>query len=416
MDQELSLAYKKRIARKRYITIAAIFLLVIAGVFLFRSVLKGSVRRETLIMAEASLGAIEETIAATGIVQPEYEVVITTPIQARIVNVFHSAGTPIKKGASILQLDKEFSQLAYEKLQDEQEMKKNKITQLRWTLDKSLLDLQTQYSIKELRVKSLEATLKSEQQLFDIGGGTQENINTALLNLNVARKELEQLKKQISNQNESNKADLKELNFEIDIHRKEINEMKSKMEQAEIISNRDGVVTWVKDEIGSVINPGDELARIADLTSFKVEASISDTYADRLVAGGSVIVKINREEIRGKISNVKPTVENGIVKFTVVLDNKAHKLLRPSLKVDVYVVQSYKDKVVRVKNGPVFNEKGEQEIFVVNGDRAEKRMVRLGISNFDYIEIAEGVKPGEMVIISDYAEFAHLNAFTIKGQ
>ncbi len=304
--------------------------------------------------------------------------------------------------------------MEFDKLNDEQEVNRNKIHQLRLSLQKNLNDLHTQQAIKALKIKSLETALADEQTLLNIGGSTPENVKQAQLNLRIARLELQQLEKLIANGQETMQADLKSLGFQMKIQEKSIRQLNRKLEQAEIQATQDGVITWVNDKIGSTVSEGAELVRLADLSSFKVEGSISDAYAHQLKPGGNVMVRVNETDLRGKITQVQPEVDNGIVKFMISLDQKNHALLRSNAKVDVYVVTAFVNKVVRVKNGPAFNGSAEQKIFVVKGKEAVIRTVRTGESNFDYIEIKSGLQAGEEIIISQMGEYANQPVLSIR--
>ena len=79
------------------------------------------------------------------------------------------------------------------------------------------------------------------------------------------------------------------------------------------------------------------------------------------------------------------------------------------------MVSAVKDKVVRVKNGPAFNGAAEQKLFVVQGKEAVPRMLQTGESNFDYMEIKSGLKPGEQVIVSDMQDFVTKDRVQIKN-
>jgi HlyD family secretion protein len=96
---------------------------------------------------------------------------------------------------------------------------------------------------------------------------------------------------------------------------KSIEELQRKMEQAEVRASHKGVLTWVKTETGSTVNAGEIIARLADLSSYKIKATISDAYADQLKVGGSATVRINDTDLPGTISSVEPAVRNGIVTF-----------------------------------------------------------------------------------------------------
>ncbi|NQX38713.1 HlyD family secretion protein [Pedobacter steynii] len=414
MDREISAAQQARRKTKIYITGLIILVAIALGFIQFKNIVQPSIKRNAFRTSIAESGLIEATVPASGIITPEYEVTISSPVNARIEQVLFNAGEKVLTGQSILRLNKESSLLAFEKLNEEQHVNRNKINQLSLGLQKSLDELKTQYAIKEMKISSLETALSHEQSLLNIGGSTDENVKQARLTLKVAQMELTQIKNQINNQKAMMQADLKSLGYEINIREKDIKGISDKLKNASISSPGNGVITWVNNKIGSEINEGEELVRIADLSSFKVEASISDTYADEVKTGRTAIVRINKTDLRGNISNVQPAVENGTVKFSVSLSNKNSKLLRANLKADVFVITSYKEHTIRVKNGPAFNGSEEQKVFVLEGENAHSRKVKIGESNSDYIEIRSGIKAGESVIISDMQDFIHLQKVKIK--
>jgi len=414
MDREISVKQQARRRTKIYLFIIGAVVVAAFGFIQFRGMVEPSVNRGSLTVSIAQAGLMEATVPASGVVTPEYEVTISSPVNAKIEQVLFNAGEKVLAGQSILRLNKEASLLAFEKLNEEQHVNRNKINQLSLGLQKSLDELKTQYSIKQMKISSLETALDHEQSLLAIGGSTDENVKQARLTLNVAKLELTQIKNQIDNQKAMMQADLKSLGYEINIREKDIKGVSDKLKNAAISSPRNGVITWVNNKIGAEINEGEELVRIADLSSFKVEAVISDTYADEVKAGRSALVRVNKTDLRGNISNVQPAVENGTVKFSITLNDKNSKLLRSNLKVDVFVVTAYKENTIRVKNGAAFNGSEEQKVFVLEGGNAISRKVKIGESNSDYVEILSGVKTGESVITSDMQDFIHLNKIKIK--
>ncbi|HZX59080.1 MAG TPA: efflux transporter periplasmic adaptor subunit, partial [Mucilaginibacter sp.] len=127
-----------------------------------------------------------------------------------------------------------------------------------------------------------------------------------------------------------------------------------------------------------------------------------------------VIVKINDTQVRWIVSNVYPSVQNGIVTFDIQLDERNNKQLRPNMKVDVYLVTAVHNKVLRVANGPAFKGASPVDIFVMNNGKAEKRSVHTGLTNFDFVELKDAVKPGDMIITSDMTEFKNSKVVTIN--
>ena len=200
---------------------------------------------------------------------------------------------------------------------------------------------------------------------------------------------------------------MKEAEIAASIQQSELHELEGKLKLADIVASREGVVTWVNKNIGSSIREGDALARIADLSSFKIQGSISDSYLDQLTRGMTAIVRVNENNITGKVTNIQPSVQNGIVVFDIQLDDRNNKLLRPNMKVDVFLITDTRTNVLRVANGPAFKGASPQDIFVVSKNKAERRSVHTGMSNFDYVELKDNVQPGEVVIISDMTAFKH---------
>ncbi|AMM50661.1 hypothetical protein TH61_04995 [Rufibacter sp. DG15C] len=408
MDRELPQTVVQQAKRRRLWVIGAVVVTVLLGVLGFRLLLETRVAKSELRFATVEIGAVEASLTATGTVVPENEEVITSPIQAKIERVLHTPGDQVASGESLLQLDKQLAQTSFEKLRDEQQLKQNKTAQVENDLRKNVNQLRSRYAVQEVRVKSLQAALADEQYLLSIGGGTKENVKKAELDLKVAMLELNQLQRQIKDEQEAARIGMKDVGFELEMKRRDIGQLQRQLDQADVKASRKGVVTWVNEEIGATVNAGDPLARVADLSSFKIKATISDTYAEQLKVGGPITVRINNTDMRGEIANIQPKVENGIITFYVRLQEKNHPSLRSNLRVEVFVLTDFRPNVLRVKNGPFYTGAKEQAVFVVQGDKAIRRTLKTGASNFDFVELQGDIAAGEQIILSNTKEYAHL--------
>jgi HlyD family secretion protein len=115
-----------------------------------------------------------------------------------------------------------------------------------------------------------------------------------------------------------------------------------------------------------------------------------------------------------RVTNVSPSVQNGVVSFDIRLDERNSKLLRPNMKVDVFLVTATRSHIMRIANGPAFKGPSVQDIFVVRNGKAERRTVHVGLTNFDYVQLLDGVQPGDVVITSDMTEYKNSTELTIK--
>ncbi len=415
MDTEITEEVTRQ-KRKKGIVIGLIAIAVLVlSIWLMRSYLKSSVSRSLISTSKVEIGNVENTINATGEVLPEFEEVITSPINASIKNIVMDAGGKVKTGQSILTLDKSAAEHDYATLKFQLETKRNEISKLKLDLNKSFYDIQSNNDIKQLHISNLADAVENAKRLFKAGGGTREDIEQAEMNLKVAQLEKKQLENEIKNKQKTMLIEEKEAEIAAAIQENDLNELQRKLNLANIVSTRGGVVTYVNKNIGANIKEGETLARIADLSSFKVTGSLSDNYLDQLHNGMPVIIRINDTQLKGLVSNVYPSVQNGIITFDIQLDERNNKQLRPNMKVDVYLVTSVHNKVMRVANGPAFKGASPQDIFVISNGKAEKRIVHTGLSNFDYVELQDAVKPGDVVITSDMSEFKNSKELTVDN-
>jgi len=415
MDTEITAEVVQQKRKKGIIYGFIAVAIIVVCIMLIRAWLGSSVNASEISTGKVEIGNVENTLNATGEVLPEFEEVITSPINASIKNVVSDAGGKVKAGQSILTLDKSASENDYAKMKFQLETKKNEISKLKLDLEKSYYDIQSNNDIKQLRIGNLTDAVENAKRLYKAGGGTREDIEQAELNLKVAQLEKKQIENEIKSKQKTMQLEEKEAEIAAAIQQNDLNELQRKLNLANVVATRSGVVTYVNKNIGANIKEGETLARIADLSSFKVSGSLSDNYLDQLHNGMPVIVRFNDIELRGNVSNVYPSVQNGIITFDVQLEERNNKQLRPNMKIDVYLVTAVHNKVLRVANGPAFKGASPQDIFVLSNGKAEKRSVHTGLSNFDFVELKDGVKPGDVVITSDMTEFKNSKELTVKG-
>ena len=117
------------------------------------------------------------------------------------------------------------------------------------------------------------------------------------------------------------------------------------------------------------------MARVADLGSFRIEATVSDVHSTRLASGQPARITLGADKLTGSVASVNPTIENGVLRFTVNLDRPHDERLRNNLRVDVAVVTGHAADVLRVRRGGFVDDGGES-VFVVRGNRAVRQARR----------------------------------------
>ena len=414
MDREISKEVRRKEQRKQIIKIGAGVGSIVLVVAVVISFLQTSLNRKDITISKVDKGVIEVSVSASGKVIPAFEEIINSPINSRIVEIYKKGGDSVDVGTPILKLDLQSAETEYNKLLDEEQMKRLELEKLKVTNQSKLSEMEMKLKVSRMELDRKAVELRNERYLDSLGAGTTDKVRQVELDFNVSQLKLKEDEQKYINEQALSEADLKVKELELNIFRKGLAETKRTLDDAQIRSPRKAILTYVNNEIGSQVPQGTKVAIVSDLSHFKIEGEIADTYGDRIAAGSKAVVKIGSDKLDGTVSDVTPLSKNGVISFTVQLEEDSHRRLRSGLKTDVYVMNAVKDDVMRIANASYYVGKGEYELFVINGDQLLKRKVQLGDSNYEYVEVVSGLQPGDEVIVSDMSGYKDKNKLKIK--
>lgn len=411
----MSKAERNSARRKKLVPFAIGAVGVVAIVVVVGALMRPSVKAADINIFTADNGMIETSVSGSGSVVPAFEEIINSPINTRIVEVYCKAGDSVDVGTPLLRLDLQSTETQLNKIKDEIEMKHYELEQQRVNNSTRISDLEMQVQVKEMTVNRLEVELANERYLDSLGSGTGDRVRQAELAFNTGRLELEQLRQQLANEQRVTDAGLKVKNLDINIAGKTLEEMSRTLADARVLAPRKATLTYISDQIGQKVSEGEKIAIISDLSHFKVDGEIADAYGDRIHVGTKAVVKVGRERMNGIVSNVTPLSRNGVIAFSVRLDEDSAPRLRSGLKTEVYILCDLIEDAVRIKNGSYYTGPGKYELFVVSSDdELTRRSVTLGASNYDYVEVVDGLQPGDRVVTSDMKKYANYKSVKLK--
>jgi HlyD family secretion protein len=414
MDREIPKEVRAKERRKQIIKWGTGLFVLVGGIVLVLSLMQPSLTRKGLLMSKVDKGVIEVSVNASGKVVPSFEEIINSPINSRILEIYKKGGDSVDLGTPILKLDLQSAETEYNKLIDEEQMKRLQLDQLRVTNRSKLSEMEMKLKVSRMELNRKEVELRNERYLDSLGAGTTDKVRQAELSFNVGQLQLKEDEQKYLNEQALGKADLKVKELELNIFRKGMAETKRTLEDAQIRSPRKAVLTYVNNEVGAQVGQGNRIAIVSDLSHFKIEGEIADTYGDRIATGNKVMVKIGSDKLAGTVSDVTPLSKNGVISFTVQLEKDNHPRLRSGLKTDIYVMNAVKDDVMRIANGSYYVGKGEYELFVAKGNQLIKRKVQLGDSNYEFVEVVSGLQPGEEVVVSDMSNYKNKNKLKLN--
>ncbi len=177
-----------------------------------------------------------------------------------------------------------------------------------------------------------------------------------------------------------------------------------------------GVLQEVPVEVGERVQPGTVLARVARPSELKAELRIAETQAKDIEIGLPARIDTRNGVIAGHVARVDPAVREGTVLVDIELDEALPPGARPDLSVDG-TIQIEKLEDVLYVGRPTYGQADSQvELFklVEDGEMAIRVPVRLGRASVDTIEVIEGLKEGDEVILSDTSQFDEVDRIKLE--
>lgn len=395
-----------RIRLIRRILYGAIIFLGISGVGWYVSHLKPAapaVERAAIWIDTVKRGPMLCQVRGLGKLVPEEVRWVPAATEGRVEKKLLEAGARVKRDTLLIELSN--PQLEQETVNAEWDWKAE---------ESSYVDLKVRLEREQLTQASDMAKLESdyEQAVLRCAANAELEKSGLISKLDVKRDSANaqqlgnriQIEKQrLAINKESIAARLAQQRTRIDQRQAIYALRKSQLEQLKVRAGVAGVLQVIQVDVGQRVAPGANLARVANPNRLKAELSIPETQAKDIQIGQEVSIDTRNGVIPGRVSRIDPAVKDGTVTVDVRLEGELLQGMRPDLSVDGTIVLEKMDDVVYVGRPVQGQPDSQASIFKIdsNGNGAERVTVRLGRSSVNTIEIKEGLKPGDQVILSD---------------
>lgn len=416
MDKIIEKSELKRASLKRWLIRAIWIVPIIILIFWGISAIGGkSVKASDITFATVERGPLETAVAASGRIVPAFEEIIISPVSSRILAVYAQPGDSVREGMALLQLDLQEAETSLRNLRDSHQVKQNQLTQLQLSNRSALDELEMLIDIKEMEVNRLAITVDNERRLDSLGSGTGDRVRQAETAYATGQLELKGLRKKLVNERERLASLENAAVLELGNSQRDLEMMEYTLSQGRIPAPHDGILTYLSNSIGSTVAAGEKVAVVGDLSNFKVSADVPEGSSYKVRPGADVIVRLGNVELNGSVANVEPQSTSGAVPFTVTLADASNARLRPGVRVQLYVSYGFKDDVMRIPAGSFYSGPGIYNLFVADGSSSlQRREVKLGDSNRQWLEVISGLSPGEKVVTTNMADFEKFSKLKIK--
>jgi HlyD family secretion protein len=365
-----------------------------------------------IIVQEVSLTDIVETVSATGKIQPEVEVKISSEVSGEIIELPFKEGQEVKKGDLLVKVNPDLIQSALNRSQA------------------SYQNFRANLEQAEATLKQAKADYERNKSLFDKGVISKADWDRSIASYETAV------------------AGRSSAYYGVQSAAASVNEAKDNLARTTIYAPMDGTISRLDVELGERVvgtqqMAGTEILRVADLTNMEVEVDVNENDIVKVQIGDSTIVEVDaylKKEFKGIVTEISNSadgilsadqVTNFKVKVRIIEDSykdliegkpESYSPFRPGMTATVDIITDKRNKTVHVpisaiviktdtsltkrKSKDVDILKNSTEkfecVFIKNGDVAELRVVKTGIQDDSNIEISSGLEEGEEVIVGPY--------------
>jgi HlyD family secretion protein len=419
MDIPRKDASKKKMIRliATLVVLAAVGVAITMGLAKLKPAAPG-VDMSTLYPDTVRRGPMLREVRGLGTLVPEDTMLITARTEGRVERILIRPGTPVRADSVVMILTSQDLETQLLTAEFNVKAAEADLANLKVTLDKTFLDMQAVAAqvAADASTTRLEAdrdaALAKESLLPNVDAKISETKASQLSN----RYELE--KKRLAMHGEAEKAQLDAQRVKVEQLRAELNLKKAQVDQLKIRAGFDGMLQALPPpmtpvEEGQRVAAGTALGKVAQPSKLKAELKIAETQVKDITIGQLAMIDTrlsgggSNGMIEGRVARIDPSILNGTVTVDVALKGQLPPGARPDLSVDGTIQLEKLDDVVFVGR-PVFGQQdGTVQLFKVEADGkyANKIKVTFGRSSVNTIEVKDGLKVGDRVILSDMSAY-----------
>lgn len=366
-----------------------------------------AVDRTSVWIDSVKRGDMLREVRGLGTLVPEEILWIPSTTEGRVEKILVRPGARVRKNTVLMILSN--PQLENDAL--------DALYQLR-AAEAALVDLKVKLESAKLQQEASTAQLKSDYALAKIEAEKQETLAKlglqADITAKVARARADELanrygieQRRLDISDESIRAQLSAQQVQVEKLRALHKLRRSQVDQLRVRAGTDGVLQSVPVEVGQKLAAGAVLAKVSQPARLKAELKVSETQVKDIVVGLPVTVDTRNGVVAGRISRIDPAAVNGAVTVDVRLEGPLPRGARPDLSVDgVIEIERLKD-VLYIGKPASGQPNSMISLFKLDpdGKRAQRVQVRLGRASVNHVEVVEGLKAGDRVILSDMTQY-----------
>ncbi len=397
--------------RRKRLTLIMVGALTSAAITIFLARLEPAaptVERNLVWIDTVQRGEMIRQVRGLGTLVPEEIRWVAARTQGRVDRIVLRPGAVVEPGSLILVLANPDVEEAAANASSQLRAAEAELANLRVTLQSGVLQAESIAANASSDYEQLKLRAEVNEELFKDGLVSPLDLKLSRVNAAQAAKRHEIEQKRFAFAQESIAPQLAVKEAEVERLRSQAKLRQDERDALNVISDMHGVLQILPVEVGAQVQPGENLARVADPARLKAEIRIAETQAKDILIGQLASVDTRNGVVAGHVSRIDPSVQNGTVTVDVLFDEALPKGARPDLSVDGTIELERLTDVVYVGRPAFGQEESTVGIFKLSPDesQAHRIQVQLGRSSVNTIEIIQGLQPGDRVILSDMSQWS----------
>lgn len=361
-------------------------------------------------------------IHSSGRVVPREIVELKASANATVASISHRAGDDVKAGAllALLGSDQLAADLAKARL--EHEIALIEADQARLNREKEVAAARDQVARAQEALTEAQGKLPLMEELYALGGISRMELEEAKKEVDVAALALARAQEGLALAERQGELAVKKAEQQEANARVKVADLEKLAAELEVVAPADARVLEVLVSPGVQVQPGTALFRLADVNAQYVETSVTPEQATQVKPGAPALIRTVDAQYPARVEQVSPlamAASSGTeVPVRLAIDPEVSALFLPNAPVSVEIeLGELKDRPF-LPRGPFFTSGNASFVYVLNEDhtRAERRDVRYGAIDGDYVEVLSGLSPGEQVIYSSYLAFRSYRSIDVIAQ
>ncbi|MEM9917991.1 MAG: efflux RND transporter periplasmic adaptor subunit [Bacteroidota bacterium] len=401
-------------------------LLVIAGVvvaagFLLSYVIKDAnvsrqnVKAERLLLDTVDKGPFQVFIPINGVIQPIKTVFLDAIEGGRLEEILVEGGSVVEKGQAILRLSNDDLQRSYINQEAQLIGQINQIRNLSIVMEQTSLNLKEQSLNNAYRLTQLKRAVDRNKALIKDNVISQVDWEESKDEYDYLLQRKEMLKLTMQKDSLSNVIQQEQMESTVDLMRRNLEYAKKSLENLVVKAPVGGQLSSLDREVGQLINKGETIAQIDDLSNYKVRARIDEFYISRIFEGLEGNFNFDNQDHTLRIHKIYPEVLNGSFEVDMVFMTTPPKSIKRGQTISIKLALGNESEALLLAKGGFYQSTGGNWVYVLGQDgTAYKREIRVGNQNPNYYEVLDGLMPGDVVITSSYDNFGDKDELVLK--